>query len=418
MAYSAIKLYKENKDGKKFVIIYYKHDGSTLRHRTGIVLPIKDFDKKASRVKPSNHSYESYNEIISNAHELIEDIILDYVKRNGIKPSGKYIKDQLKAGRKIRKQTLDADLIDCYSDFLNEKKILFTSPDKSPTSLRDYVSTKNALIEYSQVNGPSCPTDLNDMKWLNKFNIFLSKPRPKLKDYRFKTSEQNDKTRSKRFGVLKNFGDWLLKEKFLNDTEILDNFKVIVQDKSYYTLKFEELGLIQNHKFKSIPQQKAIDMFVVACHTGLRYSDVTRINKARIRIHKKVSILILNNQKTKVKIEVPLSEKVLQILDKYNYNLNLMTSQKTNYYIHKALKNINPFLDEYEYGLEGDTLPKHELVTFHTGRRTFITNLVNNNVSLNAIMKMTGHKKISTLQKYINPDYDLVMDNIRIFNDL
>jgi hypothetical protein len=33
-------------------------------------------------------------------------------------------------------------------------------------------------------------------------------------------------------------------------------------------------------------------------------------------------------------------------------------------------------------------------------------------------MKMTGHKKISTLQEYINPDYELITENIKVFNDL
>lgn len=418
MAYSSVKLYKKNKENKSFVIIYYRHDGAAIRQRTGVAVLQKNFDNKASKIKPSEPSYESYNEIVSNAHKLMEEIIVEFIKENGVKPTSEFVKTQLKTDRKIKKETLEANLLGCYQDFLNYKKIQFTSPEKSITSLRDYKSTQNALIDYSQIIGSCQPLDLKNKLWLEKFNNFLASPRPKIKGYKFKTSTQNDKTRSKRFGVLKNFGEWLIEEKFLNDIDALKKFKVKVQTKSYFTLNLENLKSIQEHKFESQPQQKAIDMFLVACHTGVRFGDIIRISKARIKKHNDTTILTLNNQKTKERIDVPLSKKVLEILEKYDYNLKLMSSQKTNHYIHNALKNIDVFLEDYEYGIEGDTLPKYKLVTFHTGRRTFITNLVNNNVNLNAIMKMTGHKKISTLQQYINPDYDLIMDNIKIFNDL
>ena len=72
----------------------------------------------------------------------------------------------------------------------------------------------------------------------------------------------------------------------------------------------------------------------------------------------------------------------------------------------------------HPFGNDGDSKPIYEQITFHTARRTFITNLVNANISLNAIMKMTGHKKITTLQEYINSDYQLIKENIKIFNEI
>lgn len=418
MGYSTVKLYKENTDKEKFVVIYYKHDGSAVRHRTGITIPEKDFDKKAERIKPSHPSNEDYNKIISKIQRSIESIIIDYINEHEIKPTSDYVKRQIKSGLKERKESLEADIIDCYEDFLSEKKIMFSSPESSDTSVRDYISTKNALRDYSRVIGKIIPSDLNNTIWLTKFNKFLSEPRPNIAGYKFITSAQNDKTRAKRFGVLKNFGKWLMTENYLKDFDMLKSFKVKVEEKTYYTLSLEELSLIQHHQFKSLSQQKAIDMLIVACHTGLRFSDVIRVSKTKISKKNEAKILTIVNQKTKIKVEVPLTDKVLDILKKYDYRLNLMSSQKTNKYIHEGLKNIMEFHDLEANGNDGEELPKYELITFHTGRRTFITNLVNNNVSLNAIMKMTGHRKISTLQQYINPDYDLIMDNVRIFNNL
>ncbi|WMI68805.1 tyrosine-type recombinase/integrase [Mangrovimonas sp. YM274] len=418
MGYSTVKLYKENKNKEKFVVIYYKHDGSAIRHRTGITISEKDFDKKAEKIKPSHPSNEDYNKIIGKIQRSIENIIIDYINEHGIKPNSDYVKTQIASGLKERKDSLEADIIDCYEDFLSEKKIMFSSPERSTTSLKDYISTKNALQDYSKVIGHIRPSDINNTIWLTKFNKFLAETRPNITGYKFVTSAQNDKTRAKRFGVLKNFGDWLLKEKYLKDIDALKNFKVKVDKKTYYTLSLEELSLIQNHHFKSLSHQKAIDMFIVACHTGLRFSDVIRISKTKITKKNDAKILSIINQKTKIKVEVPLTDKVLSILKKYDYHLNLLSSQKTNEYIHEGLKNIKEFHELQENSYDGDELHIYDLITFHTGRRTFITNLVNNNVSLNAIMKMTGHRKISTLQQYINPDYNLIMDNVRIFNSL
>jgi integrase len=284
--------------------------------------------------------------------------------------------------------------------------------------LKDYTSTKNALLDYIKVNGTVSLNNLNNQIWLSQFNTFLSKTRKEIIGYKFKTSAQNDKTRSKRFSVLKEFGKWLVKNKFLTTIETLNEFRIKPIKIKYYALSLEELKKIQNFRFINANYQKAIDILIVACHCGVRFSDAIRINKNRITNYEDTEILKMISQKSKEKFEVPLTKKVKEILVKYDYNLNLMAGQKVNKYIHEALELVDGFKEEYEYGTEGDAKPIYKLVTFHTGRRTFITNLVNNNISLNAIMKMTGHKKISTLQGYINPDYPLMIENVKIFNDL
>jgi integrase len=418
MSYSKIILYKENADKEQFVIIYYKHANNALRHRTGVSVNTRNWDKKVTIVKPTDTSYKNKNEVIKNSHDLVEQIISDFVIENGIKPTSEYVKKELKLGRKLKKEKIEADIIECYDEFLGAKRIEFSSPDRSISSLKDYTSTKNALLDYIKVNGTVSLNNLNNQIWLSQFNTFLSKTRKEIIGYKFKTSAQNDKTRSKRFSVLKEFGKWLVKNKFLTTIETLNEFRIKPIKIKYYALSLEELKKIQNFRFINANYQKAIDILIVACHCGVRFSDAIRINKNRITNYEDTEILKMLSQKSKEKFEVPLTKKVKEILVKYDYNLNLMAGQKVNKYIHEALELVDGFKEEYEYGTEGDAKPIYKLVTFHTGRRTFITNLVNNNISLNAIMKMTGHKKISTLQGYINPDYPLMIENVKIFNDL
>jgi integrase len=418
MPYSTLNLYKENANKEKFVIVYYRHGGNPIRHRTGVTVNSKNWDKKVGKVKPADESFETKNQIIKNSHDLVEQIVNQFILQNGIKPTCDFVKKEIQSGRKLLKEKIEANIIECFNDFLAQKRIEFASPERSAASLKDYVSTRNALIDYSQVVGTISPNSLNNVVWLNQFNRFLASPRKHIKGYKYMTGVQNDKTRDKRFSVLRTFSTWLIENNYLSSAKNLLSYDIKVQRKKYYALSLTEIKTLQIYKFENVTYQKAIDLFIVACHTGVRIGDVSRINRARIHKHNETEILIMNNQKTKEQIEVPLTEKANEIIKKYDYNLRLMTDQKVNFYLHEALQNFECFKEDYEYGVDGDTKPKYKLITFHTGRRTFITNLVNNNINLNAIMKMTGHRKISTLQQYINPDYELIIDNVKIFNDL
>lgn len=50
---------------------------------------------------------------------------------------------------------------------------------------------------------------------------------------------------------------------------------------------------------------------------------------------------------------------------------------------------------------EINTSEKHELVTTHTARRNLATNLVLRGVSPYVVMKVTGHKSLSSFERYV-----------------
>jgi integrase len=56
-----------------------------------------------------------------------------------------------------------------------------------------------------------------------------------------------------------------------------------------------------------------------------------------------------------------------------------------------------------------DIKNKFQLVCIHTARRTLATQLYEHGLPLVQIMKITGHKKLATLQKYIKSDSDIEM---------
>ena len=47
-------------------------------------------------------------------------------------------------------------------------------------------------------------------------------------------------------------------------------------------------------------------------------------------------------------------------------------------------------------------MPKHLLICSHTGRRTGASRLIAKEVTMNTVMKFTGHATEKSLRKYIN----------------
>lgn len=150
---------------------------------------------------------------------------------------------------------------------------------------------------------------------------------------------------------------------------------------------------------------KVRDLFLIGCNTGLRFSDYTTINPEDIDIkEKRLRVLA---QKTNSKVVIPLSPIVIEILQKYNYNLpKSISNQKFN----EALKVIAEAAELNENTVTNITKggvtqtkvqPKFNLVTSHVARRSFATNAVKRGIEPILVMAITGHKTEKEFLKYI-----------------
>ena len=145
------------------------------------------------------------------------------------------------------------------------------------------------------------------------------------------------------------------------------------------------------------------DLFLVGCWTGLRFSDVTRIKPEFIQN----DILTIVQQKTGGRVAIPLHPVVKSILEKYNGNLpECVSNQKFN----AALKDLGRYADLNERVFKSITkggqkettvYKKWELITSHTARRSFATNLYKSGFPSISIMQITGHKTEKAFLKYI-----------------
>ncbi|MEG2121475.1 MAG: site-specific integrase [Rikenellaceae bacterium] len=173
------------------------------------------------------------------------------------------------------------------------------------------------------------------------------------------------------------------------------NFKIELEETEREYLTPEELTQIENVVLPPDKQhlQKTLDMFIFSCYTGLRFSDVSALNKDMIIVDGGVTKIVLRMQKTNQPITLPLSKmfngKGIEILNRYiEPDRKYIFDDITNQYANRCLKEIA-------------TLAKiNKLVTFHVARHTTATFLLYKGMQITTVQKVLGHKKLQTTQIY------------------
>jgi site-specific recombinase XerD len=113
-----------------------------------------------------------------------------------------------------------------------------------------------------------------------------------------------------------------------------------------------------------------------------------------------------NNKRVAMRV-ISIFPTSIRIFKKYNFELPKYTNQYFNQEFKAILKyyELFPQIEKKTIVKNGKTETteylKRELISSHTCRRSFITNAISKNVSLNAIQASTGNTQLSTLSKYV-----------------
>lgn len=148
----------------------------------------------------------------------------------------------------------------------------------------------------------------------------------------------------------------------------------------------------------------ARDLFVIGLRTGLRVSDFLRLKD--INLNK--GFIEIETAKTGEPVVIPLHPQIQTILSNRGGVLPYSISdQKFNKYVKEICQLVG--IDEMTDGAkmnpttrrkETGQFPKYELISSHTCRRSFATNLYGKLPNM-VIMAITGHKTESVFLKYI-----------------
>lgn len=171
------------------------------------------------------------------------------------------------------------------------------------------------------------------------------------------------------------------------------------------------------------------DCFLIGCYTGLRYSDYSNVKASNIQKVDNMDVIVIVTQKTNQKVYIPIHPFIRTILDKNDgYFPKASSNQKTNEGVKKICRlagiTQKVVLTEYKGGRNKRTdeeVEKWELVSSHTARRTFATNMyLSGDVPTRSIMAITGHKTEKSFMHYIvldNQEHSSIVSLSKFFKE-
>lgn len=180
--------------------------------------------------------------------------------------------------------------------------------------------------------------------------------------------------------------------------------KKLAEDVDNVYLNEEELNTLANIELTEV-QDRVRDQFLLLAWTGCRYSDLPQISA----INRKGNVLKIEQTKTGATPAIPLFPEVERIFAKYD-NGNTMPPVIENQAFNRAIKEICRLAgfmsqESVTHTINGkrvkDFYEKWELVSAHTARRSFATNLYKRGFPTIGIMKLTGHKTEKAFHTYI-----------------
>ncbi|MBX3045234.1 MAG: site-specific integrase [Candidatus Kapabacteria bacterium] len=260
------------------------------------------------------------------------------------------------------------------------------------STITSYVTTKNHLIELSKGKKKELYfDDINDTFFANLTNYLTEK-------------KLANNSQGRLVKIVKTFMHWSLEKGFHNNRTFIKSLKIFDEKTTKIALNKSELEAIENITDLSPRLERTRDMFLTQCYCGLRFSDLINLKPENINFEEK--IISIYTVKTKDPLIVPITTKLQVILKKYKSKFPKISSQKYNEAI-KELCQEAGMTDNiqltYNIGSEriDEIKPKYELISSHTGRRTFITLSLRRGLLEDVIMQVSGHTNKKSFQRYV-----------------
>ncbi len=136
--------------------------------------------------------------------------------------------------------------------------------------------------------------------------------------------------------------------------------------------------------------------FLFSCLTGLRWSDINKLDWSEISEFNGNMRITFNQKKTSNLQYLELSPQAYSLLNGFEQKGRVFQSLKYSAYMNVEL---------LRWALAAG-ISKH--VTFHTGRHTFAVSLITQGVDIYTLSKLMGHSEVKTTQVYAD-----IIDSVR-----
>lgn len=278
-----------------------------------------------------------------------------------------------------------------WVDSFAEKAVVAANTKKS------YVTTIRYLREFEEYSRQKLNWDSFNLQFYAEFM-----------DWLWDVKKLNDNSAGKYIKVVKTF----LRHGFDQDLHKNQNFrkkqfKVLSREADEVYLDQEEINRIYSLDLSDRPELRDVrDLFVFGCWVGLRYTDLTSVKPHHIITTPNGKMIKITTGKTKETVLIPFHPTAAEI---YERGLpDIRPSDNVTY--NKLLKEIGEKAKIDTIVQRRDTkrgevtmewIPKYKMISAHSSRRSFCTNLYKMGIPSRTIMAISGHRTESAFNKYI-----------------
>jgi integrase len=405
---------KPNRDGKHQILISYFIQGKRLEYYTGISIKKTDFKTTGEHaIKSTALHSASFNQKIKNIKADAVKIATE-AKGEDINPT--FIREQLDVIYKPKEpeeiepeQPKETSFIKYFENAIKNskdgKRLISTGKRNgsrySPRAIKNYSVSLSAIkryLEHSKTKDLSF--DHIDKVFYNGFRDFC---------YNIE-----DKEKSTFAGYIKDIKTLMSESEHLFKTKdfVLPSYE---SDTIYLTNeeidKISNLDLSDNEKrFTNVEGEKIFyptldrvrDLYLIGAYSGIRFGDIQELELNSID----GNFIRLKQAKTGARVTIPVMSKLKPILLKYPDQLPTISNQKFNQYIKyvaelAGLTEIRTIKNTKGNKENTTKQPLYSLITSHSCRRSYATNMFKAGVPPMLIMSATGHRSESSFLKYI-----------------
>ncbi|RYF58179.1 MAG: site-specific integrase [Cytophagaceae bacterium] len=390
------------------IVCAVRFENQRLNFGSGFKVLPTHWNSGTSRVKNvvAATDKDDINTWLIDTEKAIKAIISD-MKANRIPLSKENVKARVDAYLKpvaVTSETPALTLFDFIDQFISsspERVNIETGKHISSPTIQTYRPTVKALREFATTYRRPVDFETIDLAFYEAFTTYLTKKQGLAVN-----------TVGKYIKTLKVFlNEAAAKAKGLgievNPEYRNSRFKTLKEDADNVFLTESELKLLIDLNLADNPRLDRVrDLFLVGCYTGLRFSDFTAIRPEYVHN----GLIRMEQFKTQGRVVIPCHPVVTAMLDKYDGVLpHSISNQKMNDYVKELCKLAEITQRENKSITKGGkrvmrTVEKWEIVSTHTARRSFATNMYVLGVPAITIMKITGHKTEKAFMRYIKLD--------------
>ena len=389
-------LKEPNKDNETIIYIryYVKKENNYFKISSGLSIHPKDWSKenRLPKLKRGGDSYK--NRRITDELIKLNEKLNKAIDSHGSDLTIGHLKQHFNPNKETENKYVYIE--DYFTAFIDEK---IKVQQVGKPAIQKYKVVLSKILSFQEfTNKKYTLTDFNDT-FFQDFIAFLRTEH-----------DLYDNTLHRYINFFKTCLIWCQRKgyKINNDYK---NISIKRHETNDVHLTESELKLLEQVELTG-SKERARDLFLIGAYTGQRFSDYSIFEKADVR----EGAIVKKAKKTKVTSFIPLHSKLEKLLDKYEWKLPKISSQKFNIRIQEVCKEleINDSIKKVSYmgkNVKEEIFTKWKLIGSHTARRTFITLMSERGMPDHQLMQIAGIKDAKTLKKYKKFNLNTLINN-------